>query len=169
MRPILALTLALLGCAAAPPRPPARAVRVSIGDGWATGYDDALGRGVAMLSATGWQWRLVARGQPADVTVEHADLGDDCARAGEYRAGDPSRVHADPVCAGPGLPAVVAHELLHWAGCRHVADPHAVLSPSAGVSEPACDPFAGVCVGAAYPDALSPADLAEFARARRAF
>jgi hypothetical protein len=160
-----ALSIALLGCAAAPPRPPARSVRVAIGDGWATGYDDALGRGVGMLSATGWRWRLVARGEAADVTVEHADLGD-CRRMGEFRPGDPSRVHADPACAGPALPVVVAHELLHWAGCRHVADPAAVLNATPGQAGP-CDPFAGVCAGEVFPSSLSPADLAEFARATR--
>jgi hypothetical protein len=162
----LALTLALLGCAAAPPRPPAHTVRVAIGDGWATGYDDALGRGVAMLSATGWSWRLVARGEAADVVVEHADMGDGCRRMGEYRPGDPGRVWADPACAGPALPVVVAHELLHWAGCRHVADPSAVLHPTPGQTA-ACDPFGEVCAGEVFPSSLSPADLAEFARATR--
>lgn len=153
----LVALLALVTACATPP--PARVVVVVIGDGWATSYDDIIRDGVDMLDATGWQWELGARGQRGDVTIEHAALNCDDDVGGYFDPRDPSRVHIDPVCSSGVLPLVVAHELLHYAGCAHVATPGSVLS--AEISDaPGCDPTIQSCT----PTALTQADIDEFRR-----
>jgi hypothetical protein len=154
MRRLISLCLVLTACTAADVRPSARVVRVGIGDDWATSYDGYLAAGVAILRPTGWTWVLVERGHSADVVVEHSAL-ESCA-AGEYRGGD--RVHVDPVCASGALPTVVAHELLLWAGCGHVA--RGVLG-SRIVDVDGCDSHTQSCV----PSEMSADDLREFNRA----
>lgn len=158
-RLLVTLTALLwLAIACAPP-PPSRVVVVVIGDGWATSYDSILSDGIDMLDATGWSWELGARGQRGDVTIEHATL--DCAAdiGGYFDPLDPTHVHIDPVCSSGVIPLVVAHELLHWAGCSHVSMPGSVLS--AEISDaPGCDPTVHSCT----PNAMTAADIAEWRR-----
>lgn len=153
------LALLLLASLACAPAPPTRVVVVTLGDGWATSYDSIFAEGIDWLDATGWNWELGARGQAGDVTIEHATL--DCTRdvGGYFDPTDPSRVYIDPVCSSGVLPLVVAHELLHWAGCAHVASPGSVLS--AEISDaPGCDPTIQSCT----PTEMTAADLDEFRR-----
>jgi hypothetical protein len=175
MRPTALLcALALAACAAQDVRPePVIEVRVGIGEGWATGYDPLLRDGLRILRPTGWRWVLVARGAQAEVFVDHADLssvGPDgrlvCGDVGRHVLGA-SRVRVDPACASGAVPTVVAHELLHWAGCRHLDDPRALLAPRLYWHDPPCDPGAEVCPGRLPVTEMTSADLAEFRRATR--
>lgn len=158
MRALLALAFLLAACTVAAPT---HVVRVSIGPDWATSYDEILIHGVDLLDATGWQWTVVPRGDDADVRIDHAVL--DCSldgRGGGFYASDPTRVLADPACSPGVLDLVVAHELLHWAGCDHVPERGHVLSPDLE-NAPGCDPDVQFCM----PTGLSPVDLIEFERA----
>lgn len=157
MRVLLAIAASIVvGCGTPAPR---HIVRVGVGAGFATSYDALFADGLAILADTGWQWSLVPRGDVADVTIEHADL--DCARdvGGFFDPATPGIVHVDPVCSSGVVPLVTAHELLHWAGCSHVAGAGSVLSATIE-NAPDCDPTVQSCVVTA----MAAADIDEWRR-----
>jgi hypothetical protein len=163
--PALLCALALLACAAPDLRPaPVMEVRVGIGTGLATGYDDLIREGLRILRPTGWRWVLVPRGALADEVIEHRAYRTCADGAGEHAPGE-RRVYVDPVCASGALPSIVAHELLHAVGCQHLPGVRALLAPEVIWEQAPCDPFAEVCPGALPLAEMTPADVAEFRRA----
>jgi hypothetical protein len=161
--------------------------------GLATGYDEfvraaveALDRGDREMS-----WRLVADPVGASVVVRHMPDNEDgeCSTVGYYELGT-NVVNIAPACAPGGLMfrTVVMHELMHWAGGRHICrtpgelpDPHhlwedcspvgagrAVLNPYVYYSsdDPGCNPFEQACGGMVPTFELTNLDRAELHRAR---
>lgn len=181
---LLALSCSALAPLPAPLRAPA-AVRVAL-DGLGP-WREFVAPGMALVRRGGVPVVMVPDGARADLVLRHGVSptrpDGQCLWAGLYRA-ESHDVLLDPVCMQGGLQwaSIVAHEILHSQGCRHVCvfstdkpaggcSPVgygvAVLNPVVPAPPESCDPFVSACMDDAPQMSLTRLDRLELARARR--
>lgn len=168
MRSILLAAALAAGCAAAPARRPTspRTLTIGLEPGWPSGHVALIREALEPAWLPGWTIRVVAPGQPADVTLRHADFGR-CALAGLWSSAARA-IYWDPVCT-PGETVathVLRHEALHALGARHTPRSRGLAVMNATFDLPRAEIAYDVACCDPPPIAteLAPADVAELRR-----